>query len=72
MPFILQKGFEHHWLNTNLIEAEISDMMQPLPDDQLKAHAISKLITNKNKNPDSPEVQLQFEYPELVFFDDLN
>lgn len=72
MPFILQKGFEHHWLNTNLIEAEISDMMQPLPDDQLKAHPISKLITNKNKNPDSPEVQLQFEYPELDMFDALD
>ena len=42
MPFILQKGFEHQWLNTNLIEAEISDMMQSLPDDQLKAHSISK------------------------------
>ena len=72
MPFILQKGFEHQWLNTNLIEAEISDMMQPLPDDQLKAHPISKLITNKNKNPDSPEVQLQFEYPELDMFDALD
>ena len=72
MPFILQKGFEHQWLNTNLIEAEISDMMQSLPDDQLKAHSISKLITNKNKNPDSPEVQLQFEYPELDMFDALD
>lgn len=72
MPFILQKGFEHQWLNTNLIEAEISDMMQPLPDDQLKAHPISKLITNKNKNPDSPEVQLQLEYPELDMFDALD
>jgi putative SOS response-associated peptidase YedK len=72
MPFILQKGFEHHWLTVNLTEAEISDMMQPLPDDQLKAHPISKLITNKNKNPDSPEVQLQFEYPELDMFDALD
>ena len=72
MPFILQKGFEHHWLTANLKETEIVDMMQPLSDNLLKAYAISKLITNKNKNPDSPEDQLQFEYPELDFFDALN
>lgn len=45
--------------------------MQPLPEGQLAAHTISKLITNKNKNPDTVEVQLQFEYPELEFFDNL-
>jgi putative SOS response-associated peptidase YedK len=71
MPFILPKGMEREWLNTNLKENEITDLMKPLPDGELIAHTISKLITNKNKNPNIPEVQLAFEYPELEFIDAL-
>jgi putative SOS response-associated peptidase YedK len=71
MPFILPKGLEHDWLNVNLSENEIVDLMKPLADGELEAHTISKLITNKNKNPDTAEVQLEFEYPELAFMDKL-
>lgn len=71
MPFILPKGLERNWLNANLKDNEIAELMQPLPQGQLAAHTISKLITNKNKNPDTAEVQLKFEYPELDFFDSL-
>jgi putative SOS response-associated peptidase YedK len=71
MPFILPKGTERDWLNTNLTENEIADLMKPLPEGELKAHTISKLITNRNKNPDTSEVQLAFEYPELEFMDGL-
>ena len=72
MPFILPNGLERHWLNANLNDNEIIELMQPLPEEQLVANTISKLITNKNKNPDTAEVQLQFEYPELDFFESLN
>ena len=71
MPFILPKGAEHEWLNVNLSEKEIAHMMKPLENGLLDAFPISKLITNKNKNPDSPEVQLPFNYPELDFIDQL-
>jgi hypothetical protein len=43
--------------------------MKPLPDGELEAYTISKFITNKNKNQDSSEVQIAFEYPELEFID---
>ena len=69
MPFILPKGLEHEWLNKNLNENEITELMKPLPDGELEAHTISKFITNKNKNQDSSEVQITFEYPELEFID---
>ena len=69
MPFILPKGLEHEWLNKNLNENEITELMKPLPDGELEAHTISKFITNKNKNQDSSEVQIAFEYPELEFID---
>ncbi len=71
MPFILPKGTEHEWLNVNLSENEIAHMMKPLENGLLDAFLISKLITNKNENPDSPEVQLPFNYPELDFIDQL-
>lgn len=71
MPFILPKGTEHEWLNVNLSENEIAHMMKPLENGLLDAFPISKLITNKNKNPDSPEVQEPFNYPELDFIDQL-
>ena len=71
MPFILPKGAEHEWLNVNLKDYEIIDLMKPLVDGELEVHTISKLITNKNKTPDTPEVQLEFEYPELAFMDKL-
>ena len=45
--------------------------MKPLAEGELEAHTISKLITNKNKNPDAVDVQMQFEYPELEFMDSL-
>lgn len=32
MPFILPKGLEHEWLNKNLNENEITELMKPLPD----------------------------------------
>jgi putative SOS response-associated peptidase YedK len=71
MPFILPKGTERDWLNLNLKDNEIVDLMKPIAEGELEAHTISKLITNKNKNPDTAEVQLAFEYPELAFIDSL-
>ena len=67
----MPKGTEHEWLNVNLSENEIAHMMKPLENGLLDAFPISKLITNKNKNPDSSEVQLPFSYPELDFIDQL-
>ena len=71
MPFILPKGTERDWLNPNLKDNEIVDLMKPLAEGELEAYTISKLITNRNKNPDSADVQLTFEYPELEFIDNL-
>ena len=71
MPFILPRDTEHNWLDANLKDNEITELMQPLADGLLEAHTISKLITNRNMNPDTAEVQLKFDYPELEMFDNL-
>lgn len=46
--------------------------MEPLVEAKLEAHTISKLITNKNKNPISAEIQMQFDNPEIEMIDALN
>jgi len=69
MPFILPKENEKDWLNPNLNENDINGLMKPFDENQMEAHTISKLITNRNENPDKPEIQHQFEYPELAMFD---
>lgn len=43
--------------------------MKPFADNEMEAHTISILITNRNENPDKSEVQQPFEYPELAMFD---
>lgn len=69
MPLILPKEIEQDWLNPNLNENQIKELMKPLDENRLEAHTISKLITNRNDNPDKIEVQIPSEYPELAMFD---
>lgn len=69
MPLILSRETEKEWLNNDLSETQITEIMQPFDEEQMQAHTISKLITNRNENPNKPEIQNIFEYPELVMFD---
>lgn len=69
MPLILPKEIERDWLNPNLSENEITELMKPFDENEMGAHTISKLITNRNENPDKSEIQEPFEYPELAMFD---
>ena len=69
MPLILPREIEKDWLNPNLSEKQITELMKPFAESEMEAHTISKLITNRNENPDKPEVQEAFEYPELAMFD---
>lgn len=69
MPLILPKEMEKDWINPDLKPEEIRELMKPFDGNQMEAYTISKLITNKNKNPDKPEIQHPFEYPELAMFD---
>ena len=69
MPLILPKEIERDWLNPNLSEKEITELMKPLDENQMEGYTISKLITNRNENPDKAEIQDYLEYPELAMFD---
>lgn len=68
MPLILQQENEKLWINPGLEKEEVKALMQPLPDGILAAHSISKLITDRRKNSNVPEVQEPHEYEELKVF----
>lgn len=69
MPFILPEEHIRDWLNPHLDDDAISALMQPLDEQLMQAHTISKRITSRTQNPDAPESLLPFEYPELALTD---
>jgi putative SOS response-associated peptidase YedK len=67
MPVILTKENEILWLRDELKAGEIKDLMQPLDENLMTAHTISKRITSRLEKTDVPEVMEEFVYAELPF-----
>lgn len=65
MPLIISKENEKKWLQTELNENQINQMMQPFDDSKLMAHTISKLITSKTEDSNQEAVQQPHNYPEI-------
>ena len=65
MPVILPRSLENEWLNPDITEQDLVELMQPIDDDKMAAHAISKLITSRTEERNVPEVMVKFDYPEL-------
>ena len=66
MPVILTRENEMQWIREELTESEVKDLMQPLDENLMQAHTISKLITSRSENTNVPEVQNPVIYNELV------
>lgn len=68
MPVILKPQDEKKWLTPNLSEDEILAMTIPSDELPLAAFPISKFITEKDKNRNTPDIQKRYRYaglPEL-------
>ncbi len=65
MPVILPPESEREWLNNELTDEQIRSFFPAIDDRLLEAHTISRLITSRVKNPNTPEVQEEFDYAEL-------
>jgi putative SOS response-associated peptidase YedK len=65
MPVILPPESEREWLNNELTDEQIRSFFPAIDDRLLEAHTISRLITSRVKNPNTPEVQEKFDYAEL-------
>jgi putative SOS response-associated peptidase YedK len=65
MPVIIGREYERDWLNPNLTQEDVLALCQPISENALKAHTISKLITSRTEETNVPEVQQEEFYPEL-------
>jgi len=65
MPVILKKEDESTWLDDSLGNKDISELLRPYDDSEMKAHTVSKLISWKGVENNVPKAQKHFSYPEL-------
>ncbi len=65
MPVILPTEVEEAWLNPDLTEADIRALCRPLPEGMMAAYSISRLITSRYDDSNTPEVMQRQDYPEL-------
>lgn len=66
MPVILKKENERDWINDDLTDDQIKSFFPAIDDRMMQAYTISKRITSRTVNPNVPEVNEAFEYPELI------
>ena len=76
MPLILHDNDIMTWLNPDLNESQITDLMKPYPSNNMVAYSISKLITARNQIQDDPNVLAPFDYeleavPAIVSFEEM-
>ncbi|HCC71458.1 MAG TPA: hypothetical protein DEQ09_09970 [Bacteroidales bacterium] len=51
-------------VNVNIIKEELNKILEPYPDDALKAHTIGPLINNTGVNKNRPELIKPCNYPD--------
>jgi putative SOS response-associated peptidase YedK len=66
MPLILEPENALKWIDKNLPEDEIKNLMKPFDTAKMKAHTVQKFIPTKPKDVENPEVIAYYYYPELV------
>jgi putative SOS response-associated peptidase YedK len=64
MPVILDAEGERAWLDDDLTQSDMSDLMKPYQG-ELKYHTIQRLINQRGVYSNVPQVLEPFQYPEL-------
>lgn len=67
MPLIFDKENMYHWIEPNLSNDQITNLMRPFDETKMEAYTISKLITSRNENSNQAKVKEPFDYLELMF-----
>ena len=65
MPVILEKNDERSWLHCVLDKDRATSLLVPYDKTKMEAYTISRLITSRLQNPNTPEVLEPYIYPEL-------
>ena len=65
MPVILRKENEKDWIKSDLTQDEIENFLTKYDENEMEAYTISKFITSRAVDKNTPEVMKPFEYPYL-------
>jgi putative SOS response-associated peptidase YedK len=62
MPVILQEGVENAWIDPDLSPEDAVKQLQPVDEDQMRFHTISKLISKRGVDKNVPELVEPYHY----------
>ncbi len=66
MPVILSKNQERQWLQQDMEEEDVRQILKPYDVDDMQAYTISRLITSRLQDSNTFEVLAPFSYKELT------
>jgi putative SOS response-associated peptidase YedK len=62
MPLIIPPNYESEWINHQLSDKGIKDLMQTLPEEQLSAYTVSKEVNKPGAHRNKPEIMNEVVY----------
>lgn len=65
MPVILDERDEKYWLDTSAPLDELLSLLKAYPESDMQAHTISKRITKRGLEKNTPEIIEPFTYPDM-------
>jgi len=65
MPVIIASELETEWLNNELSPDDVSKFFVPFAEEEMKAHTVSKNISSRQADPNTPAAIEEYHYPEL-------
>ncbi len=69
-PLIFTKETEDQWLNPDLDEQDIKNLMVPLDEKLMKVYSVAQIkFRDKNFDPNDPSIKMPYDYNEPNLFD---
>ncbi len=65
MPVILKNDDCKNWIDKSIDKEPSMKLLEPFDQNKMEAYTISRLITSKDRDPNSPEVIKPYRYKEL-------
>ncbi|UCE18429.1 MAG: SOS response-associated peptidase [Gemmatimonadota bacterium] len=65
MPVLIRRERERDWLKNEMTQDDIQSFFKPFDPEKMEAYPVSKLLSTRGANTNTPEVMQRHEYPEL-------
>ena len=66
MPVILPMEAEETWLDPSLTKEQVLALCVPYPADDMVSWTVSRDLTRRDRDPNTPEASVRVAYPELA------